>query len=187
MYLKKDYYESEKIFYNHWIFKISNFQIFSFPFLKFIDFKITTNSFIYSSVEQFFETHFHKNNYRGKVYTFGKNLVNFFGLIYPLTWGVGVYYTSNKIFTLWFVSDRIKLFLKDTQIMIDLNWVVQLNPIVQFSLSNHKLLYLVKQLCPEQLHPVSFNQVGLIHPVSNQIDSGHKVERLNKKGTRLVI
>ena len=25
-----------------------------------------------------------------------KKLVNFFGFIYPLTWGVGVYYTSNR-------------------------------------------------------------------------------------------
>ena len=53
------------LFYNHWIWKFSKFQFFSFPFLNFIDFKITTNSFIYSLVEQFLETHFHKNNYRG--------------------------------------------------------------------------------------------------------------------------
>ena len=42
-----------------------NFNFSVFPFLKFIDFKIPTNSFIYSLVEQFLETHFHKNNYRG--------------------------------------------------------------------------------------------------------------------------
>ena len=45
-------------------FEISQNFFFSFPFLKFINFKITTNSLIYSLVEQFLETHFHKNNYR---------------------------------------------------------------------------------------------------------------------------
>ena len=66
-------------------------------FLKFIDFKITTNSLIYSLVEQFFETHFHKNNYReGKGgYTFGKNLTKFSSLYTPLPGVWGVYYTSN--------------------------------------------------------------------------------------------
>ena len=59
---------------------------------KNINFKITTNSFKYSLVKQFFETHFLKSNYRGvrRVY-FLKNLVNFFGFIYPLTWGVEAY------------------------------------------------------------------------------------------------
>ena len=30
------------------------------------------------------------------MYTFGKKLDKIFRFIYPLTWGVGVYYTSNK-------------------------------------------------------------------------------------------
>ena len=81
-------------FNNHWIWKFSLFQFFSFPFLKFIDFKITSNSFIYSLVEQFFETHFHKNNYRGKGILLGKIWQNFKVYI-PLTWSVGVCYTSN--------------------------------------------------------------------------------------------
>ena len=53
-----------EFFYNYRIWKFSKFQIFSFPFLKFIHFKITTNSFKYSLVQQFFETHFLKSNYR---------------------------------------------------------------------------------------------------------------------------
>ena len=44
-------------------------------------FKITTNSFTYSLVEQFLETHFHKNNYRGIL--LGKNLPNFSSLYTP--------------------------------------------------------------------------------------------------------
>ena len=64
-------------------FEISQNFIFSFPFLKFINFKITTNSFIYSLVEQSLETHFHKNNYRGKGYIFGKKLPNFSDLYTP--------------------------------------------------------------------------------------------------------
>ena len=73
--------------------KISNFSL---PFLKFIDFKITTNSFIYSLVEQFLEIHFHKNNYRGKGYTFGKNLTKFSGLYTPsLGWG-GIIYENQS-------------------------------------------------------------------------------------------
>ena len=44
---------------------------------------MTTNSFIYSLVEQSLETHFHKNNYRGKGYTFRKNLPKFLGLYTP--------------------------------------------------------------------------------------------------------
>ena len=77
-----------EIFYNHWIWKFSKFQIFSFPFLKFINFKITTNSFIYSLVEQFFETHFHKSNYRGKGYTFEK-FSQFFRVYIPPYMGCG--------------------------------------------------------------------------------------------------
>ena len=91
----KDYYESEKFFIT---IELKNFQNFSFSFLKYINFKIITNSFKYSLVEQFFETHFLKSNYRGVrgVY-FLKNLVNFFGFIYPPYLGCGgVYYTSNN-------------------------------------------------------------------------------------------
>ena len=90
----KDYYESEKFFIT---IELKNFQNFSFSFLKYINFKITTNSFKYSLVEQFFENHFHKSNYRGVrgVY-FLKNLINFFGFIYPPYLGCGGgYYTSN--------------------------------------------------------------------------------------------
>ena len=68
----------------------SNFPFFSFPILKFIHFKITTNSFIYLLAKQFLETHFHKNNYRGKGYTFGRNLPKFSGLYTPLP-GCGKY------------------------------------------------------------------------------------------------
>ena len=75
-------------------FEISQNFNFQFPILKFIDFKITTNSFIYSLVEQSLETHFHKNNYRGKGYTFGKNLPNFSDLYTP-NLGCGDY-TSNR-------------------------------------------------------------------------------------------
>ena len=75
-------------FYNHWVLKFLKISFFSFSCLKFINFKITTNSFIHSLVEQFLETHFHKNNYRGKGYTFGKNLPYFLGLYTPyLGWG----------------------------------------------------------------------------------------------------
>ena len=91
MYLKKITNRVRNFFYNHWIWKFSKFQIFSFPFLKFINFKITTNSFKYSLVEQFFETHFLKSNYRGKGVYFLKNLVNFFGFIYPPYLGCGGY------------------------------------------------------------------------------------------------
>ena len=45
--------------------EFEKFKIFLFLIFKIINFKITTNSFKYSLVEQFFETHFHKNNYRG--------------------------------------------------------------------------------------------------------------------------
>ena len=65
------------------------------PFLKFIDFKMTTNSFIYSLVEQFFEPHFHKNNYRGKGYTFGKNLTKFSGLYTPYLGCGGILYEQQ--------------------------------------------------------------------------------------------
>ena len=70
-----------------WNFSKFPFSFFSFPFLIFILFKITSNSFIYSSVEQFLETYIHKNNYRVRGTLFLKNLVNFFGFIYPLTEG----------------------------------------------------------------------------------------------------
>ena len=93
--LEKRLLREWEIFYNHWIWKFSKFSFFSFPFLKFFLFKITTNSFIYLLVEQFFETHFHKNNYRVKGYTFGENLPKFSGLYTPYL-GCGVYYTSNK-------------------------------------------------------------------------------------------
>ena len=66
-------------------------------FLIFIHFKITTNSFIYSLVEQFLETHFHKNNYRGKGVYFWKKLTNFFGFIYPLPGGGGILYEQQLI------------------------------------------------------------------------------------------
>ena len=94
----KYYYESEKFFITIEFKNFSKFQIFSFSFLNFINFKISTNSFKYSLVEQFFETHFLKSNYRGvRGYIFGKNLVNFFGFIYPLPGVWGVYYTSNSL------------------------------------------------------------------------------------------
>ena len=90
--VKKDYYECENFFYNHWIWKFSKFQFFSLPFLKFVHFKITTNSFIYSLVEQFIKTHFHKNNYRGKGYTFSKTYQIFRIYIPPyLRWGSILY------------------------------------------------------------------------------------------------
>ena len=93
---EKDYYESEKLFYNHWIWKFSKFPFLSFPFSKFIHFKITTNSFIYSFVEQFLRTHFHKNNYRGKGYTFGKSLPNFSDLYTPYLGGLrGILYEQH--------------------------------------------------------------------------------------------
>ena len=85
-----------EFFYNHRIWKFSKFQFFSFPFKKFIDFKITTNSFIYSLVEQFLETHFHINNYRGKrVYFWEKLDQNFQVYIPPYLECGEVYYTSN--------------------------------------------------------------------------------------------
>ena len=84
-----------RIFYNHWIWKFSKFQFFSFPFLIFILFKITSNSFIYSLVEQFLETHFHKNNFRVRRVYFWEKLAKIFRFIYLLTWGVRVYYTNN--------------------------------------------------------------------------------------------
>ena len=72
-----------------------NFKFFSFPFLKFINFKITTNSFTYSLLENFLKPIFTKVITGGKGVYILKKLVNFLGFIYPLTWGVGVYYTSN--------------------------------------------------------------------------------------------
>ena len=105
---KKDYNESKKFFYNHWIWKFENFQFFSFPFLKFTNFKITTNSFIYSLVEQFFETHFHKNNYWDKGYTFGKNFTKFSGLYTALP-GVWGYIIRATVVTL--KKSNIKSFL----------------------------------------------------------------------------
>ena len=93
--LEKRLQREWEFFYNHWIWKFSKFQFFSFPFLKFIDFKITTNSFIYSLVEQSLETHFLKNNTGRKgVYFF--NLSIFSGLYTPPYLGCGVYYTNNK-------------------------------------------------------------------------------------------
>ena len=88
--LEKRLLREWKIFLNHWIWKFSKFQFLIFSFLKFINFKITTNSFIYSLVEQFLETHFHKNNLitGGEWYTFGKNLTKFSGL-YPPDLGCG--------------------------------------------------------------------------------------------------
>ena len=67
------------------IFKISIFQ---FSILKFIDFKITTNSFKYSLVENFLKPIFSKV-ITGKGYTFGKSLTKFSGLYTPLpgVWG----------------------------------------------------------------------------------------------------
>ena len=75
-----------------------NFSKFPFQFFIFniYYFKITSNSFIYSLVEQFLVTHFHKNNYRGKgVYFWGKNLPNFSDLYTPYLGWRKVYYTSN--------------------------------------------------------------------------------------------
>ena len=51
-------------------FKISQNFLFLFPILIFSLFKCRTNSFILSLVEQFLETHFHKNNYRVRRYNF---------------------------------------------------------------------------------------------------------------------
>ena len=86
-------------FNNHWIWKFSKFHFFSFPFLKFIYFKITTNSSIYSLVEQFLETLLHKNNYKGKGVYFWKNLPNFSDLYTPyLGWrGYIIRATPNKL------------------------------------------------------------------------------------------
>ena len=81
---EKKYYESERFFYNHWIWKFSKFSFFSFPFLKSTHFKITTNSFIYSLVEQFLETHFHKKKVTGLGGILLKKLTKIFGFIYPL-------------------------------------------------------------------------------------------------------
>ena len=83
-----------------------NFNFSVFPFLKFIDFKITTNSFIYSLVEQFLETHFHKNNYRVRGYTLRKNLTKFSGLYTPLPGVWGVYYTSKKCLHSFLLSHK---------------------------------------------------------------------------------
>ena len=83
-------------FYNHLVLKIFKISIFRFLLFKFIDFKITTNSFIYSLVEQFFESHFHKKVITGvRGILLGITWQNFQVYI-PLTWGVGVYYTSNN-------------------------------------------------------------------------------------------
>ena len=75
-----------------WNFSKFPFSFFLFLFSIFLIFNLfecRANSFIYSFVEQFLEIHFHKNNYRGKGYTFRKNWLNFSGLYTPLTWGVG--------------------------------------------------------------------------------------------------
>ena len=100
-----------RIFYNHWIWNFSKFQLFSFPFFKFINFKITTNSFIYSLVEPFLETHFHKNNYRGKGLYFWKKLTKIFGFIYPLTWDVECILYEQQL--LLFLGVRGILFWKN--------------------------------------------------------------------------
>ena len=86
---KKDYYENDKIIYNHWVLKFLKNSFFSFRFLKFINFKITTNSLTYSLVEQFLETHFCKNNYRGKEGILLAKTYQNFRVYIPLTWGVG--------------------------------------------------------------------------------------------------
>ena len=95
MYLNKRLLREWEFFYNHWIFKFLKISIFQFPIFKFIDFKITTNSFIYSLVEQFLETHFHKNNYRGKGILLEKIWQNFRVYI-PLTWSVGYIIRATK-------------------------------------------------------------------------------------------
>ena len=88
-----------EIFNYHWVLKFLEIFFFSFPFLKFINFKITTNSFIYSLAEQFLETHFHKNNYRGKGYTFGEKTYQKFRVYIPLTWGErGILYEQQLLF-----------------------------------------------------------------------------------------
>ena len=94
----KDYYESEKFFIT---IELKNFQNFSFSFLKYINFKIITNSFKYSLVEQFFETHFLKSNYRGVRGIFFEKFSQFFRVYIPPYLGCGgVYYTSN----IWLLS-----------------------------------------------------------------------------------
>ena len=68
--------------------ELESFFLIIIEFLKFIDFKITTNSFIYSLVEQFLEAHFHKNNYKGKGVYFLKNFSHNFRIYIPPTWGI---------------------------------------------------------------------------------------------------
>ena len=98
MYLKKDYYLSEKFFITIGFENFENFN-FQFPIFKFINLKNTTNSFIYSLVEQFFETHFTKIITGGKGYTFGKNLTKF-SVLYtslPGVWGI-LYEQKTPVF-----------------------------------------------------------------------------------------
>ena len=88
---EKDYYYSD-------IFLITIDIFFSFPFLILILFECRTNSFIYSPVEQFLETHFHKSNYRGKGYTFGNFLPKFSDLYtLLLVWGYIIRATSLSV------------------------------------------------------------------------------------------
>ena len=76
-------------FYNHWIWKFSVSH-----FKKFIDFKITTNSFIYSLVEQFLKLIFTKIITGVRGILLGKTWQNFQVYIPPYL-GCGEYNTSN--------------------------------------------------------------------------------------------
>ena len=77
--------------------EFENFQNFNFSFFhfKFIHFKITTYSFIYSIAEQFFETHFHKNNYRGIL--LGYTRQNFQVYIPPYLGCGGILYEQHSL------------------------------------------------------------------------------------------
>ena len=110
---KKRLLREWEIFLLHWVLNFLKISIFSFPFLIFINFKITTNSFIYPLVEQFLETHFHKNNYWARGILLVKIYQNF-RIYILLTWGVGILYeqhvrivigwTSNLWFD-WFLEE----------------------------------------------------------------------------------
>ena len=59
---------------------------------------------IYSLVEQFFETHFHKSIYRGKGILYGKFSLKFSGL-WTLTWGEGYIIRATNPFIKWISQD----------------------------------------------------------------------------------
>ena len=86
---KKKIITRARKFYNHWIWKFSKFQILSFPFLILLILKLQqTHSYIHY-LKIFLKPIFSKVITGGKGVYFLKILVNFFGFIYPLTWGVG--------------------------------------------------------------------------------------------------